>query len=276
MAIYALLDFDGYICKAFYAANSKRGADKSAYEILDSLYTSAISKTAQFFNVDESEVRAIPVVSTHSWKKDVYPKYKAHRKRNEELGRFRDEIINNNEDIVKVEQLEADEVVIMLDEYITNNLCETSVIFSDDKDLKYYSSYYCKINLTEEINDATGIANKINMYAQMLAGDKEDNITGIPKVGMKTAEKLLKQSPDELNLDKVIKIYKNQNVSYNDCLEQLALVIPVCAEFSTESMPAICIADSIVSNTPIDDELVQIAIGSQLEYIKGRADLIYG
>lgn len=275
MTVYALLDFDGYICKAFWAAHSKKSSDKDSYSILSELYYSAIKKTAEYFEINEDEIVPILVVSGHSWKKDVFPNYKAQRKKNEELGKFRDEIISQDSDIIKIDQLEADEVVLMLNNFLIRR-GEQTVIFSDDKDLKYYANIYCKINIAEEVRYVGSLDNLEDIYAQMLAGDKEDNITGIKGVGMKTAKKLINQTAGDLTLEKIIRIYKNQNVSYNDCLEQLALVIPVCGVFENDPMPVNLICDSILNNMDVDDLLVQQATESLLETIRDKADLIYG
>lgn len=275
--VYALLDFDGYICKAFYAANSKKGSDKNADEILADLVFSAINKTAMFFDVEPDEIEPILIASAHSWKKDVYPQYKAHRKRNDELGEFRKRIIDNDPDIVKVEQLEADEVLIMLQDYIYDLQDNGKVIiFSDDKDLKYYAKNYCKINITEEPEFVGTVSNWTNVYAQMLAGDKEDNITGIPKIGMKTGLKLLEDTLDTPNsISKVISIYKKKNISYNDCLEQLAMIVPVGSSFTNSTMASRMIAEGIFDKDKIDDSLVQVAIERTLEYIRDAVDLVY-
>ena len=72
MTIYALLDYDGYICKAFWASHSKKGSDKNEYELLDALTTSAIEKAADLFGVSVDEIKPVKVVSGHSWKKDCF------------------------------------------------------------------------------------------------------------------------------------------------------------------------------------------------------------
>lgn len=282
MTIYALLDFDGYICKAFWAANSNRSSGKNANEILEALYCSAIEKTAKYFDISEDEVIPLLFVSAHSWKKDVFPTYKANRKKNDELGKFRDEIISSYDDIIKIEQLEADEVILMVKDYIVTQ-GDKYIIFSDDKDLKYYAELYCKINLSEEIEPVDNKANYYNRFAQMLAGDKEDNITGIPKIGMVTANKLIESKLKQGNyhyikLIDIIEIYKNKNISYLDCIEQLALIIPAGYFTCASSQSSFILAEAIINNEhdQIDDSIIQDIIGDTLEFMKDKADLVYG
>ncbi len=274
MAYYALLDFDGFICKAFYAAHSKKGSDKDAYEILSELYASAVDKTANYFDIDIEEVRVIAVASAHSWKKDVYPAYKAKRKKNEELGKFRNEILQMDPDIIKIEQLEADEVIIALSNFMDTESDCYSIIFSDDKDLKYYATNYCKINLVEKPERIDTADNRLNMYAQMLAGDKEDNITGIPKVGMVTAKKLLEEDSRPNTLHKVVEIYKAKQVLKNDCLEQLAMVIPAAGVFGYGIYFRV-ISQRILDGENVDDALVQDAILDLLFFIRDAVTSIY-
>lgn len=211
---YALLDYDGYICKAYYAAigRDERADLEEMEEILNNLTECAKEK---------SGLEIKKVISGHTYKKDIYPSYKNHRKKDEGLGMFRDYIKLSHEDLVCVPQLEADDVITMMyDKY------PDSIVFSDDKDLRYYCPIYCKINLTEEISCQDDYINK--QIAQMLYGDKEDGIDGIPKVGEKTAIKLLDMYGYDIK--SVIKIYKDKEISIDECMKNLILVTPICKE----------------------------------------------
>lgn len=218
MTGYALLDYDGYICKAYYAAVSRNenAEIEEMEEILNSLTECAQRK---------SELPIKKIISGHTYKKDIYPSYKCHRKRNEGLGMFREYVKLSQEDLICVPQLEADDVITMMySEY------QDSIVFSDDKDLRYYCPIYCKINLTEEISTQDDFINK--QLEQMLIGDKEDGIEGIYKVGEKTAQKLL--NTYGYSLESVIKIYKDNNITIDDCMKNLILVTPICKEVVTD------------------------------------------
>lgn len=211
---YALLDYDGFICKAYYAAVARNEmADIEEMEdVLNSLTECAKEK---------SGLEIKKVISGHTYKKDIYPSYKNHRKRNEGLGMFRDYIKIAHEDLICVPQLEADDVITMMyDKY------PDSIVFSDDKDLRYYCPIYCKINLTEEISCQDNFTEK--QLEQMIIGDKEDGIDGIPKVGEKTAKKLLDMYG--YNIKSVIEIYKDKEINIDDCMKNLILVTPICKE----------------------------------------------
>ena len=100
------------------------------------------------------------------------------------------------------------------------------VVFSDDKDLRYYNPQYCKININEEISYELDYEKKQLM--QLLIGDKEDDIAGISKVGEKTAEKLLDMYG--WNIDSVIEIYRDKQISIDECLKNLLLISPIRKE----------------------------------------------
>ncbi len=266
--VYALLDFDGFVCKAFYASLKNKSDD--AFEILNRLVETACEKASEYFEVND--VVPIMIASAHSWKKDVYPQYKSHRKRNDDLGKFRQGAIEAF-NAVKIEQLEADEVVIMLHRYLFDRDIP-SIIFSDDKDLKYYSKVYCKINLNEEPEDTDTLDNWHDAYAQMLAGDKEDNIKGIPNIGMVKARKLLDKK-GLYTLKSVVELYKEHKIPKEDCLEQLALVIPVCQMFCFESKPTRQICITTLNEWSLPDIIVQDAIYETLNFIQGAVNEVY-
>ena len=213
-----LLDFDGYICKAFYASIA-RGEDdfEEMISVLDDLTNAAVSKLESKFGSGE----IVKVISGHSYKKDVYPSYKSGRKRNEDLGAFREYVKLTLTDLMIVPYLEADDVITMM----ASNL-KDCVVFSDDKDLRYYNPQYCKININEEISYELDYEKKQLM--QLLIGDKEDDIAGISKVGEKTAEKLLDMYG--WNIDSVIEIYRDKQVSIDECLKNLLLISPIRKE----------------------------------------------
>lgn len=271
---YALLDFDGYICKAFYASRKKGCTNSDPFEILDRLINASIRKATEYFS--GANIKVIAVVSSHSWKKDAYPQYKATRKKNDELGKFRDEVINTY-DCIKIEQLEADEVILILTGYLDLEKYYSNIVFSDDKDLKYYSSLYCKINIDEQIQDVANPENWLNAFAQMLAGDKEDNITGIPKIGMKTALKLLENLEGLPTIKDIVKVYKDKNIPYQDCLNQLAMVIPAGFSISMRELQSI-LCEAILNNeyNCVDSSIVHNIIIDTLNRIEAEVKSIYG
>lgn len=268
---YALLDYDGYVCKALYAAISSGDASE-APRILDELTQSAIDKTHKYF--DDLPVEVIKVMSGHSWKKDAYPTYKAKRKKDPRVKEFRDWVLETDNTILKVEPFEADEVLVIIHDYLCNYNIEDCIVFSDDKDLHYVTLLNCKINTTEEV-DIRYDENKL--FCQMLAGDKEDCVDGINKVGMKTADKLLNEK-GEYNLESVIQVYKDKNVTEEECNKQLNLINPIKREFfqDEDKMLYDIIGATLINREIPERELLNTLIKYQQEYIAKEVHKIYG
>lgn len=88
-------------------------------------------------------------ISGHTYKKDIYPSYKANRKKDPLLGEFREFVkLYYGNELIK-DDVEADDLIVADYEDYDRNF--NPVVFSDDKDLRYYCKRYCKINLSEEV-----------------------------------------------------------------------------------------------------------------------------
>ena len=223
MTNYALLDYDGFICKAFYAATKNGETDiESALAILDNLTETAVSKAQSFFG---TKVEVCKYVSSHTLKKDFFPSYKAKRKKNDLLGDFRDIIIDVH-DCLKINGFEADDLIFsqMADKGQSHCL-----VFSDDKDMVDFSKYLCGINLTEEPIELDPNESLKRQYIHYLKGDKEDNIEGIPQVGETKASKIL----DNVDIpilkfhDFILEEYKKHGVSFEEAVKNIYLLTPI-------------------------------------------------
>ena len=268
----AILDFDGYICKSFYANKDDMMDMQKAESILLDLYQSAVTKVKDYFKDRTSPTKIIPVVSGHSWKKDIYPSYKRQRKRDEYLGVYRERIIEKYKPVM-IETLEADEVIVMLADYLRAISRDDYLIFSDDKDLRYYTERYCKINITEQITEQDIMELQCNQYCQMIIGDREDNIQGVPKVGEKTAPKLL--SEYGFTLDGVIRIFKDKGIDIDQTLRDLLLIIPMSDSYLKLTEPAYRVAHQIIGGVKIDMLDVHNSIISQVQFLNDKVKSIY-
>ena len=175
-------------------------------------------KGKEFFKGEELKV--IKSVSGHTFKKDLYPSYKAKRENDEYLGMYRSVIKEvHSDDITLVENLETDDVLIMINELHRDD----SVVFSDDKDLHKYCKYTCGLNEDKVINsERYGF---IPQLAQLISGDTTDNIKGCPNYGEKKSETYLKRNGYDIY--NVVKLYRDNGVSIDDCLKNLVLIHPV-------------------------------------------------
>ena len=226
---FALLDYDGFICKAWFAAKA-RGDKDNPFTILGNLTNEAYFKSRAFFNNESFEF--IPIASGHTFKKDMFDTYKETRKKDEDLGEFRTEqIIRRN--IYRPLDIEADDMISILIDTIGDIEDGKALVFTDDKDLKYISENHCGVNIQSEI--ITSAVNKDLLLQQFIAGDSEDDIKGIDKFGMEKAHKLLEKVsgiPSGFNILDVVNAYKNQKCDIDYTRKQLILVSPIKAEFN--------------------------------------------
>lgn len=214
----ALLDFDGYICKAYYATMSKGSTDFDEMLVLiEKLVESAKSKIDEYADINY-------YISGHTYKKDIYPSYKANRKKDPLLGEFREFIELYYEDKIIKANVEADDLIVM--DYEFYSKARNPVVFSDDKDLRYYCKRYCKINLTEEIVEQDEKEMEQRRIIQFLTGDKEDNVQGIYGIGEKKAVIELNKLGG-ITIENVIRFYKNTGISIDGCLKNLILISPL-------------------------------------------------
>ena len=215
----ALLDFDGYICKAYYATISRGSTDfDEMLALLEELVKSAKLKVDEYANVNY-------YISGHTYKKDIYPSYKANRKKDSLLGEFREFVKLYYEDKIIEDSVEADDLIV-LDYEVYDKTGFTPVVFSDDKDLRYYCKRYCKINLSEEIVEQDKKEMEQHRIIQFLTGDKEDNIQGVYGIGEKKAIIELNKLGG-ITIENVIRVYKNKGISIDECLKNLILISPL-------------------------------------------------
>ncbi len=214
----ALLDFDGYICKAYYATISKGSTDfDEMLALLEELVKSAKSKIGKYADMNY-------YISGHTYKKDIYPSYKTNRKKDPLLGEFREFVKLYYEDKIIKANVEADDLIVM--DYEFYSKARNPVVFSDDKDLRYYCKTYCKINLSEEIVEQDEKEMEQHRIIQFLTGDKEDNVQGIYGIGEKKAIVELNKLGG-ITIKNVIRVYKNKGISIDECLKNLILISPL-------------------------------------------------
>nr|DAP90280.1 MAG TPA: Exodeoxyribonuclease [Herelleviridae sp.] len=218
----ALLDFDGYICKAYYAIISKGSTDfDEMLALLEELVESAKSKVEEDADINY-------YISGHTYKKDIYPSYKANRKKDSLLGEFREFVKLHYEDKIIKANVEADDLIVV--DYEKYAKTHNPVVFSDDKDLRYYCKTYCKINLSEEIIEQDEKEMEQHRIIQFLIGDREDNVQGIYGIGEKKAVIELNKLGG-VTIENVIRVYRNKGIDIDECLKNLILISPLYSEF---------------------------------------------
>lgn len=128
---------------------------------------------------------------SENFRKDVYPLYKANRKKlRKPMGfkEFREKVLHDYKHVVKP-RIEADDCVGIL----ATKLNDT-IIYSDDKDLMQIPGKHLKDEATIEVSKHEG--DRFHML-QTLTGDPVDGYPGCPGIGSVKAEKLIGNDPTE-------------------------------------------------------------------------------
>lgn len=161
-----------------------------------------------------------------NFRKEVSPLYKFNRKNTRKPLTYKplkDYMIEKYETVI-LKNLEADDVLGIL---ATTDDGFEKVILTNDKDLRTIPStvYFMKndpMGLAEEIDKDTA---DLNFLIQTLTGDRVDGYSGCPKIGDKTAERLL--MPHKGNFKKmwevVVAEFKKQHFSLEQIIDQARL-----------------------------------------------------
>ena len=169
----------------------------------------------------EADDYVVALTDKNNFRKDVLPSYKDNRKQRRKpmvLNALRDYIMEKHNGIMW-KNLEADDVMgIMATE---PHPTEDRIIVSIDKDMRQIPAKVSRDGETVE-----EIPQRLADYwfmIQTLAGDSTDGYTGLPNVGVKTAEKMIKQYTNVPLLDLwkiVVGAYKSKGYSKKEALQQ--------------------------------------------------------
>jgi len=168
----------------------------------------------------EADDYIMALTDTHNFRKDVMPTYKANRKDKRKpmvLNALRDYVMEKLNGVI-YKNLEADDVLGIM---ATEPTEEERIIVSIDKDLKQIPASLSVDGVT--FNQVPLRLADYWFMLQTMAGDSVDGYTGIPTVGIKTAEKLISQYTNVpiLELWKiVIKCFADKGLHKEEALQQ--------------------------------------------------------
>ena len=162
-----------------------------------------------------------------SFRSTLYPPYKAPRQGNRKPLAFADvrERVERTYRTLIHPGLEADDVLGI---WATRGTFINPIIVSEDKDLKTIPGRLYRQNELVEITESEA---DWSFMFQTLTGDVTDGYPGCPKIGPKTAEKVLGETKDvgELWL-KVVATYEHNGLTEDDALTQarMARILRAC------------------------------------------------
>ena len=145
------------------------------------------------------------------------PNYKANRKSlpdDAKLFKPLMQAIANEGLAIPADGMEADDMVRIKAEELRSDRGVVTTIVHIDKDLDCISGVHYNPRREEfySIDDDTA---DFNYWSQMLKGDPTDNLPGLPRVGEKTAKKILNGVPMERRRAKVLSAYRAKFGSSN-------------------------------------------------------------
>jgi len=160
------------------------------------------------------------LTDTNNFRKDVLPTYKANRKDKRKpmvLNALRQYVMEKHNGVIW-KNLEADDVLGIM---ATEPTDEKRIVVSIDKDLKQIPSLISVDGCT--IKETPLKLADYWFMIQTLSGDATDGYTGLPTVGVKTAEKLISKYTNVPILDLwkiVIGLYKDKGFTEKEALQQ--------------------------------------------------------
>ena len=211
-----LVDASSLLFRAYHAFNlsTSKGFPTGAIKGTDNMLTQLREKYTG------SNIVVVFDASVETFRKELYPQYKANRPpMPQDLREQKEYLLNLIEaqgyPLLQIPKVEADDVIATLAIQAKSQGFKV-VIATKDKDLAQLVDDQIKLDWDGKLMDATKVKEKYgvapNQIVDFLAltGDSSDNIPGVPKVGEKTACALLNTltSLDNIyeNLDKVAEL----------------------------------------------------------------------
>jgi len=155
-------------------------------------------------DLDAKEV-VVTLSGSNNFRKTVEPTYKWGRKKTRKPVGYKalTEWVKETYNTIQVDCLEADDVMGIL-----GSVPQTrAIVVSDDKDMKSVPCRLYRPATEERLTISEADADRY-FYTQTLTGDVTDGYAGCPKIGPKTAEKVLGSHP---TWNAVVAAYQKEN-----------------------------------------------------------------
>ncbi|MBN2858519.1 MAG: DNA polymerase I [Candidatus Delongbacteria bacterium] len=199
-----LIDGYGLIYRAFFAFGARPLITKTGFNV-SALYGFFSSFFALIENEAPEYMAVVLDTSTPTFRHELYPDYKATREKmpdelKSQIPLLYEMIEATGIRTISREGFEADDLIGAISKKAPEQ-GYTVYIYSSDKDLAQLvnENVFIYDPKEQKIVDREGVKEKFELYPDQikdfltLTGDSSDNIPGVPKVGKKTAVKLLQE-----------------------------------------------------------------------------------
>ena len=153
----------------------------------------------------------------NNFRKLVDPTYKASRKKTRKPIGYKAMIdwVDENYQTIQIDELEADDVMGIMGSVEGTK----AIVVSDDKDMKSIPCRLYRPQTDERLDISLADADR-QFFTQTLTGDVTDGYAGCPKIGPKTAEKVLEH---DAKLEARSERLPEEKLDYNYALTQARL-----------------------------------------------------
>ena len=202
MTKVCLIDGSGYIFRAFYALPAMTAQDGTP---VNAVYGFVTMFMRLLKNIPCDYCVVLFDAKRQNFRNEYLPEYKANRAETPELLIPQFDLIHQAVEVmglpyVMQEGYEADDLIATYSKQAQERGFET-VVVSADKDLmqlikpsvEYYDGMKDKFYTPEDVKAKFGVYPDKVVDVQALAGDKIDNIPGVPGIGPKTAAELVNE-----------------------------------------------------------------------------------
>ena len=262
-----LVDGSGYIFRAYHAlpplTRKSDGLPVGAVSGFCNMIWKLLSEARDTsVGVTPTHLAVIFDHSSQTFRKDLYPEYKANRSAPPEdlipqFGLIREATRAFNLPCVELAGYEADDLIATYARQAEAAGAHTTII-SSDKDLMQLVTDHVSMYDTmkdrqigrDEVVDKWGVPPEMMIDLQSLAGDSTDNIPGVPGIGPKTAAQLLETFGD---LDTLLE--RAEEIKQNKRRENL-IEFADQARLSRELV-------TLKTDTPVEENLEDFQLESQ-------------
>ena len=218
---HLFIDADSLLYKAAFASEKEIDWGNDMWTLTSDLRDAKDIFTEQIIQIqnsfDEDWTYVLCFTGEDNFRKDIFPEYKANRKKQRKplaLKPLREWAMFSYDSLM-VYGLEADDILGLY--------ADDGVLVSIDKDLRTVAGLHFNHDKIEKgIQEVTEEEAHYNHMMQTLCGDTTDGYGGCPKVGPKTAAKIL-DVPQEDMWNAVVKAYKKQGLSEDYAIVQAQL-----------------------------------------------------
>lgn len=209
--IVIIIDGTNYLYRSYFTFKNFKNKKN---EPTGAIYGMLLTLKKIFYKYHPKKIIIVFDHKKQTFRKKIYKKYKSNRKK------IPENLKNQIKKVIKIIKymgitvlqipgIEADDIIGTV--AVNQSKIEKKIlILTNDKDITqivnskiYILNHQNKIITKKEVIKKFGIKPKLIKYLLALAGDQSDNIPGIPGIGIKTAQKILK------NFQSLKDIYKN-------------------------------------------------------------------